>query len=458
MDRATLVAQGLRNRGFNDIATASIMGNFEQESGFSPTIRQNYGEQPELTVDGESGYGLAQWTDPTRQQALLNFAKGRGSSTGDLDTQLDFFVHEMEKDYPNLIKQLNAIQDVNEGAKLFHNEYERSADDADGIQHRANLANKHLGNMAQYMQGVSTNVGGQQFNSTLRLSAPYEPIDFEKLMSILQTPKINASAVAEDELKMQLLNQARHRALGGYKAKLHEETDKQLMKVAMAKAQESAKLSNQNYSLTGAGKLAQMISNSNSSSNAKLMASLGHMAGMNVDPMTERFVEQNKMALQQMNWNRENDRIQQQRQWQLQDQEQRFQQQMELANMRGVNGGYRGSAGQIPRSEQPNYGYKSETDLAKAQVDFQKKKQELLESYQETIDEYDASGWDKDKEGSHPNDVWIAMHGAEINALPDVPEKEEFIKNTVPNMLAYTNKRHVKEYGHDFKNMHYRKD
>jgi hypothetical protein len=44
---------------------------------------------PDFMKD-KAGYGLAQWTFWSRKQALLDFAKSKGKSIGDLQMQLDF--------------------------------------------------------------------------------------------------------------------------------------------------------------------------------------------------------------------------------------------------------------------------------------------------------------------------------------------------------------------------------
>ena len=68
------------------------------------------------------------------------------------------------------------------------------------------------------------------------------------------------------------------------------------MQSAIAQAQEQAKMQNKATQLTGAGELAQMIANSKNSSNASMLASLGNMLGVKLDPMANRYMSQNDMA------------------------------------------------------------------------------------------------------------------------------------------------------------------
>jgi len=100
----------------NPCGVAGLMGNLYAESGLNPRNLQNsYERKLGLTDDSytagvdsgkynarsfihdSAGYGLAQWTYHTRKQKLLNFAKERGSSIGDLDMQLDFLWKKVRK-------------------------------------------------------------------------------------------------------------------------------------------------------------------------------------------------------------------------------------------------------------------------------------------------------------------------------------------------------------------------
>lgn len=88
----------LVGKGLTPVQAAGVMGNLQAESGFNPKRVQGTktpdGDKDNITVDGKTGYGLAQWTDRSRQQNLDNFAKGKGTITGDLATQLDFLYAE----------------------------------------------------------------------------------------------------------------------------------------------------------------------------------------------------------------------------------------------------------------------------------------------------------------------------------------------------------------------------
>lgn len=70
---------------------AAIVGRFQQESG--PDLNT------EAVHDDGSGYGIGGWRDPQegsgRKTNLMNWAKDNNLDPSDLDTQLDFFLHEI---------------------------------------------------------------------------------------------------------------------------------------------------------------------------------------------------------------------------------------------------------------------------------------------------------------------------------------------------------------------------
>ena len=97
-------------------------------------------------------------------------------------------------------------------------------------------------------------------------------------------------------LQEQLLNQAHHRARGRLAAGFYQDSDQAMMKAAVAKAEEEAKMQNQTTQLTGAGKLAQMIANSKNNNNRAAYASLGASVGMPVNPMQGQYMPFNQAA------------------------------------------------------------------------------------------------------------------------------------------------------------------
>ena len=99
---AQIIWNFLKKEGFSDCGAAGLMGNLDAESALKPNNLQNsYNTSLGLSdeeytkrvdngtytnfVHDSAGYGLAQWTYWSRKQNLLNFAKSKGKSIGDLE-------------------------------------------------------------------------------------------------------------------------------------------------------------------------------------------------------------------------------------------------------------------------------------------------------------------------------------------------------------------------------------
>lgn len=131
LDNKTYIWNYLINTGkFTEIQVAAIMGNIEQESGYSPTNAQDsYGypglENPEYIekydINDGVGWGLIQWTYYTRKDGLQNYAKGKGKSVGDIDTQLEYLLIEL-KSYSNFF----TINDLDDATEYFCVQVERA--------------------------------------------------------------------------------------------------------------------------------------------------------------------------------------------------------------------------------------------------------------------------------------------------------------------------------------------
>jgi len=136
----------------NPCGVAGLMGNLYAESGLNPRNLQNsYERKLGLTDDSytagvdsgkynarsfihdSAGYGLAQWTYHTRKQKLLNFAKERGSSIGDLDMQLDFLWKELQG-YKGMLKTLCEARSVRMASDAVLTQYERPANQSESVK------------------------------------------------------------------------------------------------------------------------------------------------------------------------------------------------------------------------------------------------------------------------------------------------------------------------------------
>ena len=132
-DNAKAIWKRLKSKGMSETGISGLMGCWKNESNFNPMNLENkfekkYGNDKEYTnyVDTNNkwpdspndavGYGLAQWTGANnnpnsgnRKHNLLAYAKSKGTSVGDLNTQVDFAYDELKnsgkytKAYNNLM-------------------------------------------------------------------------------------------------------------------------------------------------------------------------------------------------------------------------------------------------------------------------------------------------------------------------------------------------------------------
>lgn len=131
----------LASKGLNKNAIAGIMGNLKQESHFNPNL---------TAKDG--AFGIAQWTKG-RKASLQKYAKSKGKSASDLQTQLEFMWKELngaEKKALNYIKK-NPKSSASNIAAMFDKVYERSAGTERGK--RQKYANEILNKYASKSKG-----------------------------------------------------------------------------------------------------------------------------------------------------------------------------------------------------------------------------------------------------------------------------------------------------------------
>ena len=139
------------DKGLSDYAAAGLMGNLYAESGLKSTNLQNSCEKRlgmsddkyttavdngEYTnfVKDSAGYGLAQWTYWSRKEKLLNFARGRGGSIGDLEMQLDFLWKELSENYRLVMEQLRTTKSIREASDAVLLGYEKPANQSDSVK------------------------------------------------------------------------------------------------------------------------------------------------------------------------------------------------------------------------------------------------------------------------------------------------------------------------------------
>ncbi len=141
MSKATIWAK-LKLAGLSDVAVAGIMGNMEAESNCEAcrvqgdftatrTISKVYAEKfntyPSDCFFDAKGFGLCQWTYHTRKEDLYQYCHDRGVGVEDEAAQVEFFLHEIKRDYPAAYGRVQAAQDIRTAAGIICTEYERPA-------------------------------------------------------------------------------------------------------------------------------------------------------------------------------------------------------------------------------------------------------------------------------------------------------------------------------------------
>ena len=128
----------------NAYGVAGLMGNLYAESGLKPNNLQNYyntklgmtDDQYTQSVDNgtyknfitdKAGYGLAQWTFWSRKQSLYEYVKQCGTSIGNLNTQLEYLIREIQG-YKVVWNTLKTATSVKQASDIVLTQYEKPAD------------------------------------------------------------------------------------------------------------------------------------------------------------------------------------------------------------------------------------------------------------------------------------------------------------------------------------------
>lgn len=151
MTNEEIIWNSLIKLGFTEIATAGILGNIQAESALNPKNLQNsyeaklgYNDNTYTAavnngtysnfVHDSAGYGLCQWTFWSRKQNLLNYAKKKNKSIGNLEMQIEFLYEEL-KAY-KLVDSLNNAKTVKEASNIILLKFEKPQDQSEVVQNK----------------------------------------------------------------------------------------------------------------------------------------------------------------------------------------------------------------------------------------------------------------------------------------------------------------------------------
>lgn len=161
-ERAKHIYDACRAAGMTYAGAIGMLGNLQGEtSDFDPmscetmylnrygltdaeyTRRADAGEKIHgdyyFTHDS-AGYGIVQWTWWARKKGLLDYAKSKGKSVGDLDIQIEYMIKELTESYTSVWKVLTTTDSCYEAVKHCVITYEKPANQADAIAKRTNYA------------------------------------------------------------------------------------------------------------------------------------------------------------------------------------------------------------------------------------------------------------------------------------------------------------------------------
>lgn len=156
-NNAIIIRDFLRAQGLSDFAVFGMMGNMQAESGLNPRNMENsYEKKLGFTddtyiaaVDGGAyanfatdrcGFGLCQWTAQNRKAGLLDLAKRRGKSIGDINIQLEWLWAELSGAYIGVLNGIKAAHSIREASDIVLTRFECPADQSERAkQNRAAL-------------------------------------------------------------------------------------------------------------------------------------------------------------------------------------------------------------------------------------------------------------------------------------------------------------------------------
>lgn len=134
----------LISKGLNQYGVAGLMGNLYKESGLRSNNLENtysarlgYSDEEYTTavdngtytnfVNDRAGYGLAQWTYPSRKDNLLKYANACSVSISELEMQLGFLYKELSESYKAVLRVLTNATNILEASNAVLFDFERPA-------------------------------------------------------------------------------------------------------------------------------------------------------------------------------------------------------------------------------------------------------------------------------------------------------------------------------------------
>lgn len=185
----------LKAAGFNDYATAGIMGNIDAESGMrSNNLQDTYAREFGMSdaqytaavdsgeytnfINDSAGYGLCQWTYHTRKKKLYDLAKAKNKSISDIDVQLELLLKEL-KGMTGLYNTLKNATSVRQASDAFMIQFENPYDKSEKRkEERANFGMVYYNKYSKQGGNTVMSVKTYQENDKVQLSEHFNSYEF----------------------------------------------------------------------------------------------------------------------------------------------------------------------------------------------------------------------------------------------------------------------------------------
>ena len=197
MSNSKIIWDFLKKEGFSDFGVAGLMGNLDAESALRPNnLQDTYSKSLGLSdaeyttkvddgsyanfVKDSAGYGLAQWTYWSRKENLLNYAKEKKKSIGDLEMQLEFLIKELKTSYTNSVYNIliNATT-VQQASDVVLMNFERPANAASKKSQRAAMGQVYYDKYAKGVENTTMAANTYKKGQKTKLSENFVSTEFD---------------------------------------------------------------------------------------------------------------------------------------------------------------------------------------------------------------------------------------------------------------------------------------
>ena len=160
MANKDIIREYLFKQGLHTPAVFGLLGNIQAESYFEPkNLQDSYEKKLGFTditytaaVDSgayqnfakdAAGYGICQWTSAGRKAGLLDYARSKAVSIGDMVMQLEYLMKELNGAYKGVLNGIQSAETIRQASDIVLTQFERPADQSENAKkYRAGLGEK----------------------------------------------------------------------------------------------------------------------------------------------------------------------------------------------------------------------------------------------------------------------------------------------------------------------------